>query len=93
MQTSYKIRCLVKYDDGSIGGLIFLYEGEESTQLELNAITNQMVPVTRYRHGRVLGEHRISLPPGSTEEMFHASARAILRLDPTRTPIVEQRHV
>jgi len=89
MLTDYKTPRVTQHDDGSWTVLLRIYEGDVTTENELDKRGN-MVPVTRYRRIAVLREETLEFQP-MPEVALHGLLRVELAKDLTRQPIEEQR--
>lgn len=89
MLTDYKIVRRTNLDDGSQTGLVRFYEGDTTTEDELDESGN-VVPVTRYRRSLFLAETTYAFREAKTDSSLRQYLNDELAKDATRTPISEQ---
>jgi hypothetical protein len=90
MLTDYKISKLTRYDDGRMEVVSRFYEGEITTEDELNNVTREMESVTRYRRTAMIREETIVYSQAITDSVLKERLDDMLAEDSTRTPIPEQ---
>ncbi len=92
MLTDYKISRVTRQDDGTMTVVVRFYEGAITTELELGLGSDPMIPVTRYRRTRMIGERTYQRATMSDVEL-RRYLNWVLGQSRTRTPIAEQRDV
>lgn len=94
MLTDYKIISTLE-DKGLLTVKIRIYEGVITTEDEYDITKKSLVPVTRYRRTKVIGEKTYTIETGGKGSKDALEKQLVkmcqdLKTDKTRTPIAEQ---
>lgn len=94
MLTDYKIISTLE-SKGLLTIKIRIYKGDITTEDEYDITKKSLVPVTRYRRTKVIGEKTYTIETGERGskdalEKYSVKMRRDLKTDKTRTPISEQ---
>jgi len=89
MLTDYKLKRVVEHDDGKQTVEFVFYEGEITTEDEIDT-DGRLVPVTRYRRTKKLRERSVTLESVESLDRIQKRLNNILARDESRSPITEQ---
>ena len=91
MLTDYKIKRIVRKPNGDAEIVMVVYEGDITTEKELDLATDKLVDITRYRRTATLREYLKTVSGQPTDDKLREHCDVELNTDGTRTSIDGQK--